>query len=280
MLKHRASRFRQLHQDGDCFIMANAWDAGSALLLEQAGFAAIGTTSAGIAYSNGLSDGTGALDFERALQATRAIASAVGIPVSMDSENVYAHDPQAVFDNMQRIVETGVVGASIEDYRGAPADPFYDIELAVERVRAASEAIAGLDYPFTLTARAECYLYGHPQPFAESVRRLNRYREAGADCLYAPGMRDIQTIGKLVAAVDGPVNAVMGLSGVPLTLAQLHAAGVTRVSIGGSLARATLGLVRRAAQEMLEQGSFGFAGGQIADAELCELFANHKLQED
>lgn len=280
MLKRKANSFRRLHQGSDCFIMPNAWDAGSALLLEQTGFAAIGTTSAGIAYSNGLSDGTGALGFEHALQATGAIASAVGIPVSMDSENVYAHEPQAVFDNMQRIVETGVVGASVEDYRGDPTDPFYDIELALDRVRAASEAVAGLEYPFTLTARTECYLYGHPQPFAESVRRLNRYREAGADCLYAPGIRDIQTIGELVAAVDGPVNVVMGLSGSPLTLAQLHTAGVTRVSIGGSLARATLGLVRRAAQEMLEQGSFGFADGQIADAELCALFANNKIQED
>lgn len=273
MSADKAIRFQKLHRGGNCFIMPNAWDVGSAVLLAQAGFEAIGTTSAGIAYSRGLADAAGALDFERALQATGAIAAAVDIPLSMDSENVYAHDPQGVFDNMQRIVETGVVGASIEDYRGDPTDPFYDIGLAVERVQAARDAVAGLDYPFTLTARAECYLYGHPQPFDEAVKRLNRYRAAGADCLYAPGIRDVQVIAELASAVDGPINVVMGLSGSPLTLAQLRAAGVVRISIGGSLARATLGLVRRAAQEMLVQGSFGFASGQIADAELCELFS-------
>ena len=127
MIEEIAGRFRQLHDGGDCFIMANAWNAGSALLLAEAGFAALGTTSAGIAYSRGLSDGTGALDFEQALQETHAIANAVDIPVSMDSENVYAHDPRDVHDNMKRIVDCGVVGASIEDYRGDPADPFYDI---------------------------------------------------------------------------------------------------------------------------------------------------------
>jgi 2-methylisocitrate lyase-like PEP mutase family enzyme len=273
MSADKAIRFQQLHRDGNCFIMANAWDAGSAVLLAQAGFEALGTTSAGIAYSRALPDAAAALGFEQALQATAEIAAAIDIPLSMDSENLYAHDPQQVYDNMRRIVDTGAVGASIEDYRGDPADPFYDIELATERVAAAAEAINGLDHPFVLTARSECFLYRHPDPFAESVRRLNRYREAGADCLYAPGVRDIGVISELVAAVDGPLNVVMGLSGAPLTLAQLRAVGVTRVSIGGSLARAALGLVRRAAREMLQQGSFTFAGEQVADAELCELFS-------
>lgn len=276
MSTNKAIEFQKLHRNGNCFIMANAWDAGSAMLLAQAGFAAIGTTSAGIAYSRGLPDAEAALDFDQALHATRQIAAAVDIPVSMDSENVYAHDPRGVYDNMRRIVDTGVVGASIEDYRGDPADPFYDIELAVDRVSAAREAVADLGYPFTLTARSECYLYHHPQPFAESVRRLNRYRDAGADCLYAPGLRDIDVISDLVSAVDGPINVVMGLSGSPLTLAQLHAVGVSRISIGGSLARAALGLVRRAATEMLEQGSFGFASEQIADADLCALFSTNQ----
>ncbi len=280
MSTDKAIRFHQLHQDGNCFIMANAWDAGSAVLLAQAGFEAIGTTSAGIAYSHALPDGEGALGFDQALRTTGEMAAAVDIPLSMDSENLYAHDPQDVFDNMRRIVETGAVGASIEDYRGDPADPFYDIELAVDRVGAAREAVNDLDYPFVLTARSECYLYRHPDPFAESIRRLNRYREAGADCLYAPGIRDIQVISDLVSAVDGAVNVVMGLSGSPLTLAQLQSAGVTRVSIGGSLSRAALGLVRRAAREMLEQGSFGFASEQIADAELSQLFSTNASREN
>jgi 2-methylisocitrate lyase-like PEP mutase family enzyme len=207
------------------------------------------------------------------LQETQEIASAVDIPVSMDSENAYADEPEGVFENLQRIAASGVVGASIEDYSGEPKHPFYDIELAAERVRAAKEAVARLDYPFVLTARADCYLYGHSDPFRESVLRINRYREAGADCLYVPGIRDIETIRRLVESVDGPVNVVMGLSGAPISLNELRQAGVARISIGGSLARATLGLVRRAATEMLEEGSFGFASEQIPDAELCKLFS-------
>ena len=268
-----------MHQREGCFIMANAWDAGSALLLKQAGFDALGTTSAGMAYSRGLPDAAGAFSFDAALQATADIAAAVDIPLSMDSENLYAHDPRGVFDNMKRVCATGVVGASIEDYRGDPDNPYYDTELAVERVRAAREALSGLDHPFVLTARAECFLYGHPRPFDEAVERLNRYREAGADCLYAPGIRDLQTIADLARAVDGPLNVVMGLAGAPVRLEQLREAGVRRVSIGGSLARAALGLVRRAAREMLQRGSFDYAAQQIADAELCQLFAARTLGE-
>jgi 2-methylisocitrate lyase-like PEP mutase family enzyme len=273
MNNDKANRFERLHQDGDCFIMANAWNAGSAMLLEQSGFEAIGTTSAGIAYSHGLADAEAELSFDSALQETQEIASAVAIPVSMDSENAYADQPEDVFDNLQRIARSGVVGASIEDYSGDPEHPYYDLELAVERVRAAKDAVKDLGYPFILTARSECYLYGHADPFKESVARVNRYREAGADCLYVPGIRDLQTVRELVDATDGPVNVVMGLAGTPISLAELREAGVARISIGGSLARATFGLVRRAAAEMLEQGSFGFASEQIPDSELCRLFS-------
>jgi 2-methylisocitrate lyase-like PEP mutase family enzyme len=266
----KAIQFQQLHQD-DCFVMANAWSAGSAFMLEQAGFKAIGTSSAGIAYNHALADAS--LSFDVALQDTAEIVAAVDIPVSMDAENGYADSPEAVYDNMGLIAATGVVGASIEDYTGNPDNPFYDIDLAVERIRAAHDAISDLGFPFTLTARADCYLYGHPEPFAESVKRVNRYREAGADCLYVPGVRDIETIGALVNEVDGPVNVVMGLSGSPMTVDELKSVGVTRISIGGSLARATFGLVRRAAQEILEQGSFTFSEQQIPDAELSRLFS-------
>ncbi len=272
-MKDKANRFWQLHQGEDIFVMANAWNAGSAVLLEQAGFDAIGTTSAGIAYGHAVPDSSGELSFDTALEATREIAGAVKIPVSMDAENAYADSLEAVYENMQRIAASGVVGASIEDYSGIKGDPLYDIELAVDRVRSAVEAVAGLDYPFTLTARAECFLIGHGDALNESIRRVNRYREAGADCLYVPGIGDIDTIKTLVNEVDGPINVVMGLVGTPISVAQLRDAGVTRISIGGSLARATFGLVRRAAKQMLEQGSFEFSKQQIADAELCELFA-------
>lgn len=149
----------------------------------------------------------------------------------------------------------------------------YDIELAVERVCAAVEVVADLGYPFTLTARAECFLIGQEDALNESIKRVNRYREAGADCLFVPGISDIETIKILVNEVDGPINVVMGLAGAPISVAQLSDAGVARISIGGALARATFGLVRRAARQMLDQGSFEFSNQQIADAELCRLFA-------
>ena len=272
-LTEKASRFAALHTAGNCFIIPNAWNAGSAVLLEQAGFDAIATTSAGIAFSRGLEDAAGLLSFDDALSETAAIALATALPLSMDSENGYAHEPEAVHANMSRIADTGVVGASIEDYSGDPDNPFYDMELAVERVQAARQALNDLEYPFVLTARSECFLYGHPDPFRESVERVNRYREVGADCLYVPGIKDIDTIRDLVNTVDGPINVVMGLAGKPISLAELRDVGVTRISIGGSLARATFGLIRRAASEMLEQGTFDYAAGQIPDAELCQLFS-------
>lgn len=268
----KATRFQQLHLAGDTFIMANAWNAGSAMLLEEAGIEAIGTTSAGVAFSHALPDYEGALSFDAALDETGRIAGAVKVPVSMDAENGYGDSAQAVFANMKRIAATGVVGASIEDYSGS-GGALYDVEVAVERVRAAKESVNDLGYPFMLTARSECFLTGHPEPFRESVRRVNRYREAGADCLFVPGVKDIEMIRRLVQEVDGPVSVLMGLSGAPISLAELKAAGVARISIGGSLARATFALVRNAAQEMVEKGTFTFANQQIPDAELCKLFS-------
>ncbi len=272
-ITEKAIRFKNLHAADDVFIMANAWSAGSAVLLEEAGIEAIGTTSAGIAFSHALPDYKGALPFETALEETDRIVKAVNIPVSMDAENGYGHSSESVFENMQRIALTGVVGANIEDYTGDPDNPLYEIELGVERIQAAKQAVADSGYPFTLTARAECYLTGHPDPFNESVRRVNRYHEAGADCLFVPGVKDIETIKTLVAAVNGPVSVVMGLAGTPISVAELQDAGVARISIGGSLARATFGLVRRAAKEMLENGTFEFSSRQIVDGELCKLFS-------
>ncbi len=272
-MQNKADKFQQLHLSGDAFVMANAWNAGSAVLLEQAGFEAIGTTSAGMAYAHAVPDSSGEFGFDTAIEETREIAAAVHIPVSMDGENAYADTLQAVSGNMQRIAASGVVGASIEDFSGTRGDALYDIELAVERVCAAVEAVADLGYPFTLTARAECFLIGQEDALNESIKRVNRYREAGADCLFVPGISDIETIKILVNEVDGPINVVMGLAGAPISVAQLSDAGVARISIGGALARATFGLVRRAARQMLDQGSFEFSNQQIADAELCRLFA-------
>ena len=273
-LIRKATRFQQLHLSSEPFIMANAWNAGSAVILEEAGITAIGTTSAGIAFSRAVPDYEGVLPFETALEETQRIATAVKIPVSMDAENAYGHSSEAVFQNMKLIAESGVVGASVEDYTGDSDNPLYDIELAVERIQAAKQAVSDLGYPFMLTARAECYLVGHADAFNESVRRVNRYREAGADCLFVPGVKDVQTIKALVDAVDGPISVVMGLVGTPITLEELKNAGVSRVSIGGSLARATLGLVRNAAREMMDKGTFEFSNQQIVDSELCKLFSS------
>lgn len=269
----KANSFRQMHQSEKTFIMANAWNAGSAVLLEQSGFVAIGTTSAGIAFSHALPDYEGALSFENALAETREIVEAVKIPVSMDAENGYGHSSDEISKNMQQIAETGVVGANVEDYSGDKTRGLYEIELATERIAAAKEAVSSLGYPFMLTARSECFLVEYENPFRQSVERINRYSEAGADCLFVPGLRDIDTIAALVREVDKPVNVVMGLTGEPQRVADLEKAGVCRISIGGSLARATFGLVRSAAKEMLERGTFNYSAMQIPDSELCSLFS-------
>jgi len=273
---NNAEKFHKLHTGGDTFVMANAWNPGSAVLLEEAGFQAIGTTSAGVAFSHGLPDYQGSLTFDHALLETQRIASAVSIPVNMDAEDGYGKTPEQVATCFANIAATGVVGAGIEDHPGGEGRGLYDIEEAVDRVRAAREATNALTSPFTLTARAECFLVGQDNAFAESVKRVNRYREAGADCLFVPGIRDLEMIRQLVTEVDGPVNVVMGLSGKPVSVAELRDAGVTRISIGGSLARATFGLIRSAAREILDQGSFGYAKQQIPDSELCDLFAGKK----
>ncbi len=268
----KAEIFQKLHLSSETFIMANAWNAGSAVILEDAGFKAIATTSAGVAYSHALPDSEAAVSFDMALDETRKIATAVDIPVSMDAENGYGDSAESVAENMKRIVKTSVVGANIEDYTGIANKPFYDQKLAVERIQAAKEAVTDLDYPFTLTARTDCFLANHPTPLKEAILRLNQFREAGADCLFSPGVKDIKTIKTLVKEVNGPITVVMGLAGSPISLAQLQDAGVSRISIGGSLARATFGLVRNAAKEMLEKGTFEFSNQQIVDSELCNLF--------
>jgi 2-methylisocitrate lyase-like PEP mutase family enzyme len=178
-----------------------------------------------------------------------------------------------VAESIRLFADAGVVGASIEDFAASFRDTLYDRSHSVERIRAAKEAAVSSGFPFTLTARAECYLVGHPEPFKESVTRANLYREAGADCLYVPGVNDAETIAALVREIDGPINVVMGLAGNPLTVAELSDLGVKRVSIGGSLARATFGVIRRAAEEIIERGTFDFSQEQIPDDELCRIFA-------
>ena len=275
--KSRGIVFRDLHSADGIFVMPNAWNAGSACMLEAAGFPAVGTTSAGIAFGLGLPDYEGALTREAALEETGRISRAVRIPVSVDAENGYGHSPEEVAETIRRVAETGAVGASIEDFAASyGTGALYDHTLAVERIEAAVATAASLPFPFTLTARAECYLVGSANPFAESVKRATAYRDAGADCLYVPGMTDAKTIGRLVKEVDTPVNVVMGLAGNPLTVNELEDLGVKRVSIGGSLARATFGLIRRAAAEIRDRGTFTYSEQQVPDSELCQFLAGRR----
>jgi len=274
-LQDKATRFRNLHRSGTTFIMPNAWNAGSARVLADAGFEAIGTTSAGVTFSMGIPEYEYRVPGEIMLDEFGRIAAAVDLPVNGDLEAGYGDAPEAVAETIRRSIELGMVGGGIEDHTGNRDAPLYDVELAADRIRAAREAADASGLPYTLTARAECYLVGHPDPFAESVRRLNLYREAGADCLYAPGTRDRETIGALVREVDGPVNVVMGLAGATLSTAELADLGVTRISIGGSLARATFGLIHRAAREMADAGTFGYAANAMPDSELSGIFRGY-----
>ncbi|MCP4329797.1 MAG: isocitrate lyase/phosphoenolpyruvate mutase family protein [Alphaproteobacteria bacterium] len=278
-LQAKARRFHDLHHGDGAFIMPNAWNAGSARILAAGGFEALGTTSAGVTYGRGVPEYEYRVPGEEMLEAFGHIAAAVDVPVNGDLEAGYGDSPEAVAETIRQSVAHGMVGGGIEDHTGDPASPLYDAEHAADRIRAARAAADDTGIPYTLTARAECYLVSHPDPFAESVRRLNLYREAGADCLYAPGTKDKDTIAALVREVDGPVNVVMGLAGVALSARELEDLGVKRISIGGSLARAAMAVVRDAAREMAEAGTFTFAADAIPDAQLSEIFRRYETPD-
>jgi 2-methylisocitrate lyase-like PEP mutase family enzyme len=249
----KGARFRALHERGT-FVIPNPYDIGSARILAALGFSALATTSAGFAWSLGRRDG--AVTLEQALAHSRDLAGASDLPVSADLENGYADEPKAVAETVRRAAEAGLVGCSIEDATGDKARPIYDAGLAVERVAAAVEAARSLRFPFTLTARAENFLHGRPD-LDDTIRRLQSFEKAGADVLYAPGLRDIDTVKKVVSAVAKPVNVLAGAKG--LTVLELGKAGVRRISVGGLLARAAIGGLLAAAQEMKEKGTFAFA---------------------
>jgi 2-methylisocitrate lyase-like PEP mutase family enzyme len=266
--------FRELHAATTGFVMPNAWDAGSAVLLTEAGFPAIATTSAGIAFSLGkgdhtLPDGAPSVSREQMFERIQQITEASGVPVNGDLEDGYGESPERVADTIALARQAGLAGGNIEDYDGRD---LYAETLSVERIAAAREA-AGPD--FVLTARTDGQLLKTPTPLADSIRRANLYREAGADCLYVPGVNDLDTIATLVKELDGPLNVVIGLGTSTLTTHELLAAGVRRISLGGSIARAALGFVRAAAQELLTSGTMDFARDQIPQAELNQLFASH-----
>jgi 2-methylisocitrate lyase-like PEP mutase family enzyme len=273
----RAGVFRDLHA-GDGFVMPNAWDAGSAIVLAEAGFSAIATTSAGIAFSLGKPDhsipqGGSAVPREEMFDRIRQIADAVDIPVNGDLEGGYGDEPAEVARTISMAIDAGLAGGNIEDFAEGV---LYPEELAIERIAAAREAINNSGTDFVLTARTDGQLPGKAVPLDDSIRRANQYRQAGADCLYIPGVNDLDSIATLVREIDGPLNVVIGLGGSGLTVPALRQAGVARISLGGSIARAVLGFVRDSARELLEYGSIGFAKDQIPQAELNRLFVSRR----
>ncbi len=265
----RAKAFKELHAQDDLFIMPNAWNAGSAILLAKHGFKAIGTTSAGVSFSAGLPDYQ-VVTREQMLEKVKEIVDAVDVPVNADLEAGYGDDVDEVAETIKQAIEVGICGANIEDSTSDPSKPLYDVSEAADRYAAAASAV-GSDV-FTITARCDTYLVGQIDPFSEAVKRSNAYLEAGANVVFVPGITDKEIISKLVQEVDGPVNVVMGLSGGILTKDDLSQCGVKRISVGGSIARVTFELIRKAAEEMMTLGTFTFANQQFNQIELCELF--------
>lgn len=248
--------FRALHHRETAFIIPNPWDAGSARILAHLGFEAVASTSMGYAFSIGVLDNTVGRD--DILKHITDLAHATDLPVSADLENGFGDDPKFVAETIRLAAATGIVGGSIEDATGRTEGPIYCLEHAVARVEAAVEAARSLPFPFTLTARAENYLHGNPD-LKDTIMRLQTYQEAGADVLYAPGLRTKEDIAEVVRSVDRPVNVLMGLQGVHMSQAELSEIGVKRISVGSSLARTALGAFLRAAKEMHEKGTFDFA---------------------
>jgi 2-methylisocitrate lyase-like PEP mutase family enzyme len=269
--QEKALRFQALHQREGAFIIPNPWDVGTARLLAQMGFAALATTSAGVAFSRGLPDGS--VGRPEALVHAAAIVSATDLPVNGDLENGFGDEPETAADTIQLAAAVGLVGGSIEDAGREGDRSIYEIGHAVERVRAAAEAAHALPFPFLLTARAENYLYGRPD-LRDTIHRLQSYQEAGADVLYAPGLTTREEISAVVRAVNRPVNVLMGLPGAALMLADLAELGVRRVSLGSALSRVALGAFLAAAREMREQGTFTFARGAAGLGDLNAAFGN------
>jgi 2-methylisocitrate lyase-like PEP mutase family enzyme len=267
--KAKADAFYALHHGPKAFIIPNPWNAGSARLLAHLGFKALATTSMGYAFSIGQRDGT--LTREQTFANAADLASATDLPVSADLENGFGDSPEEVAETIRLTAATGIVGGSIEDASGNPDAPIYDIGLAVERIEAAVAAAKALPYKFTLTARAENYLHGRPD-LDDTIERLQAFEKAGADVLYAPGLRSREDIARLVGALTRPVNVVMGLSGVQLSLDELSAIGVKRISVGSSLARAALGAFMRAAREMHDKGTFGYCADAATPKEMTAIF--------
>lgn len=273
----KGKAFRALHYRDRAFIIPNPWDAGTARLLVHLGFEALATTSMGYAFSIGKRDGS--LSRDETLANAADLAKATDLPVSADLEKGFGDAPEAAAETIRLAAAAGVVGGSIEDATGNAENPIYELRHAAGRVRAAVEAARKLPFTFTLTARAENYLHGRPD-LQDTILRLQAFQEAGADVLYAPGLTTKEEIATVVRSVDRPVNVVMGLRGVQLSVAELSSLGVKRVSVGSSLCRAALGAFLRAGREMREQGTFTYAAEAASPKEITAIFVPQPKQEN
>jgi len=269
----RFKRFKGLHERPGTFVIPNPWNAGTARILRALGFEALATTSAGFAFSVGRRDSSQGLTRDEVLANAREIVEATDLPVSADLEEGFGPAPETCAETIRMAAGVGLVGGSIEDATGGARNPIFDLPLAVERITAAVEAARSL--PFVLTARAENFLHGRPD-LDDTIKRLQAFAAAGADVVYAPGLPSLEAIRTVCSSVSKPVNVVMGLAGKPFTLEQLQEAGVKRVSVGGSFARAALGGLIRAAREVKDNGTFTYAADAISHAEATRYMSDVK----
>ena len=273
----KAEAFRALHEGPGTFVIPNPYDVGTARLLAHMGFKALATTSAGFAFSQGLAESVPELTRERVLWHARDLVDATPLPVSADLERGFGDDPKTVAETVRLAAETGLAGCSIEDATANPDQPIYDFSLAVERIAAAVEAARALGRPFTLTARAENYLHGQPDP-DDTLRRLQAFEKAGADVLYAPGPPDADIIRQFVEALEKPVNAIITRKGTSSSVKALKEAGVRRISVGSLFALAALGAFQRAAREVLEDETSTFTTDIASFAEVDAVFRTFSKQ--
>jgi 2-methylisocitrate lyase-like PEP mutase family enzyme len=272
-LKAKAEKLLALHAGPKLLLLPNAWDVASAVMLVRAGFSAIATTSSGVAASLGYPDGQRISRAEMA-DAVRRIAGRVEVPVSADMEGGYGLKPDAVAETVRATLKAGAVGANIEDSTDDPKSPLIEFSLAVERIRAAREAANEAGIPFVVNARTDPYMIPGDKgaaAFDEAVRRGNAFRKAGADCIFVPGVVDRDLIARLVKAIDAPVNILGGFKTPPIPV--LESLGVRRVTVGGGLQRATMGLVQRAAEELRNAGTFTFTEHAVPHAEMNKILA-------
>ena len=274
------AKFRELHASG-CFVLPNPWDIGTAIYLQHAGFKALATTSAGFAFTRGLPDRVSAIPLEVMLGHIREIAGCTTLPVNADFQNGYADQPEEVGRNVLLCIETGVAGLSIEDATGDVRQPLYELKLAVERIRAARRAIDRSGVPIVLTARCEAWLVGEANPFQVARERLIAYSNAGADCLYAPGVKDLSQIADLVQAIaPKPLNVLVSASEPAMSVPMLSEAGVRRISVGSALARVAWGAFMKAAQGIASGQSFESFAGAASFADLNAIFAGRVEDPD